>query len=121
MPDGTLRLIPPTADRQALFQEAHAGRFGGHLRENKVYSQLCRHYWWRGMRSEVTRWCRACKVCASRRVGQSIRPALVPLPVEGALDRVGVDVIQFIQSNAGNQYVVVFIDYLTRVGGSLPD
>ena len=66
------------------------------------------------MRSEVTRWCRACKVCASRRVGQSIRPALVPLPVGGAFDRVGVDVIQFIQSNAGNQYVVVFIDYLTK-------
>ena len=33
MPDGTLRLVPPTVDRQTLFEEAHAGKFGGHLRE----------------------------------------------------------------------------------------
>ena len=112
--DGTLRLVPPTADRPTLFEEAHAGRFGGHLRENKIYTQLCRHYWWQGMRSDITSWCRACKVCASRRVGQSIRPPLVPLPVAGAFDRMGVDVIQFVRSNSGNQYAVVFVDYLTK-------
>ena len=38
LPDGALRLVPPTPDRHALFQEAHAGKFGGHLREQKVYS-----------------------------------------------------------------------------------
>lgn len=31
-----------------------------------------------------------------------------------SFDRVGVDVIQFLQSNSGNQYAVVFIDYLTK-------
>ena len=41
LPDGALRVVPPTPDRYALFQEAHAGKFGGHLREQKVYSQLC--------------------------------------------------------------------------------
>ena len=97
MPDGTLRLIPPTVDRHTLFEEAHAGKFGGHLQEHKVYSQLCRHYWWRGMRSDVASWFRACEVCASRQVGQSIRPPLVPVPV---FDRVGVDVIQFVRSNS---------------------
>ena len=114
LPDGALRLVPPTTDRQSLFEEAHAGKFGGHLREQKVYSQLRRQYWWSGMRNEIAGWSRACQVCASRRVGQAIRPPLVPLPVEGAFDRVGVDVIQFARSTAGNQYVVVFIDYLTK-------
>lgn len=112
--DGSLRLVPPTEDRYLLFEEAHAGRFGGHLREHKIYTQLCRHYWWKGMRGDIADWCRACQVCASRRVGQAIRPPLVPLPVAGAFDRVGVDVIQFVRSNSGNQYVVVFIDYLTK-------
>ena len=65
LPDGTLRLIPPAADRYALFLEAHAGKFGGHLRDHKVYSQLCCHYWWQGMRGEVVSWCRGCDVCAS--------------------------------------------------------
>ena len=66
------------------------------------------------MRNEVAGWSRACQVCALRRVGQAICPPLVPLPVEGAFDRVGVDVIQFTRSTTGNQYVVVFIDYLTK-------
>ena len=113
MKDGTLRLLPPTDDRQALFQGVHAGKFGGHLREQKIYSQLSRHYWWKGMRSDVTNWCHACEVCATRRVGRSLRPPLLPLPVAGAFNRVGVDVVQFVRFNAGNQYAVVFIDYLT--------
>ena len=95
MKDGTLRLVPPTEDRHTLFLEAHAGRFGGHLRYKKVHSQLCHHYWWEGMRRDVSRWCHACETCASRRVGRAVRPPLVPVPVTGAFDRVGVDVIQF--------------------------
>ena len=114
MRDGTLRLVPPAGVRRELFQEAHAGKFGGHLRDHKVYSQLSRHYWWGGMRRDVSSWCRACETCASRRVGRPIRPPLVPLPVAGAFDRVGVDVIQFVQSNSGNKYAIVFIDYLTK-------
>ena len=114
MKDGTLRLVPPADDRHVLFLEAHAGKFGGHLRDHKVYSQLSRHYWWKGMRRDVANWCRACETCASRQVGRPIRPPLVPSPVAGAFDRVGVDVIQFVHSNSGNQYAVVFIDYLTK-------
>ena len=67
MRDGTLRLVPPTEHHQALFREAHAGKFGGHLREHKVYHQLCGQYWWKGMRGDVGSWCRACEVCASNR------------------------------------------------------
>ena len=66
------------------------------------------------MRSDVINWCRACEVCATTRVGRSFRPPLVPLPVAGAFDRVGVDVVQFVRSNAGNQYAAVFNDYLTE-------
>ena len=66
------------------------------------------------MRRDVVAWCRACVMCATRRVGKPIRPPLVPLPVAGAFDRVGVDVIQFVRSESGNKYAVVFVDYLTK-------
>ena len=39
---------------------------------------------------------------------------LTPIPVGGPFDWVGVDVIQFPQSRLGNQYAVVFMDYLTK-------
>ena len=40
---------------------------------------------------------------------------LLPIPVEGAFDRVAVDCLgPFPESYSGNRYVVVFSDYLTR-------
>ena len=66
------------------------------------------------MRQDIRIWCRSCMTCATRQVGCPIRPPLVPLPVSGAFDRVGVDVIQFVKSRNGNKYAVVFIDYLTK-------
>ena len=41
-------------------------------------------------------------------------PLLTPIPVSGPFDRVGMDVIQFLKSHSGNQYAVVFVDYLTK-------
>ena len=112
--DSTLRVIPPTSARAQLFQQAHAGRFGGHLGDAKVHSELRRHYWWPKMRTDITQWTRGCLVCASHNPGRAVRAPLTPIPVGGPFDRIGVDVIQFPRSEAGNQYAVVFVDYLTK-------
>lgn len=112
--DKTLRVIPPASSRRQLFDDAHSGTYGGHLREAKIHGQLSRRYWWPKMRADIEEWCRACLTCATRRPGQPVKPALTPIPVSGPFDRVGVDVIQFPRSAAGNRYAVVFVDYLTK-------
>ena len=112
--DKTLRVIPPQSRREELFQEVHGGMFGGHLRDAKVHGNLSRHYWWPGMRADILKWCKACLTCASRHVGRAVKPPLTPIPVSGPFDRIGVDVIQFPRSYDGNQYAVVFVDYLTK-------
>ena len=38
--DKTLRVIPPESLRRKLFDEAHGGQFGGHLRDAKMHSLL---------------------------------------------------------------------------------
>jgi len=43
-----------------------------------------------------------------------IKPYLTPIPVAGAFDRVGMDVIKFPKSRSGKQYAIVFMDYLTK-------
>ena len=60
------------------------------------------------MRADIEEWCRTCLTCATRRPGQSVKPALTPIPVSGPFDRVGVDVIQL------PRYAVAFVDYLTK-------
>ena len=103
-----------TSARRRLFQLMHAGKFGAHLSDCKVHSQLLRHYWWEGMRKDITNWTRACLVCTTRSAGRAVRPPLSPIPVSGPFDRVGVDVIQFPCTRRGNKYAVVFMDYLTK-------
>ena len=96
-------------------QEAHDGRFSGHFAEKRIYQLLRRRYWWPGMRSDVRQYCRSCLVCASRKgAGQTTRPALQPIPVGGPFHRLGVDVLKLPLTLEGNQYAVVFIDYLTK-------
>ena len=112
--DKTLRLIPPEEDRHQLFDEVHGGMFGGHLREAKIFGELAKRYWWPHMRSQVARWCQACVICASRQVGKALQPPLTPIPVAGPFDWVGVDVLKFPKSELGNQYAIVFVDYLTK-------
>ena len=46
--------VPPVDQRKSLFLEAHGGRFGAHLSDAKVYSELRRHYWLMGMRRDIT-------------------------------------------------------------------
>ena len=111
---GQLLLVVPPSRRESLVQEAHAGTFSGHLREAKVYSQLQKHYWWPHMRADVQKLCRACLPCATRQVGRAFKVPLTPIPVQGPFDCVGVDVIQFPLSFEGNQYAIVFMDYLTK-------
>ena len=111
--DGTLGVVPPVSWRERLFLEAHGGKFGAHLSDAKVFSELRRHYWWIGMRRDITRWTKGCLVCATRSVGRTVRPPMTPIPVAGPFDRIGADVVQFPKTSRGNQYAVVFMDYLT--------
>ena len=114
VPDGTLRVIPPTNRRKALWEQSHAGPCGGHLKGAKMFGELSRHYWWPKMRSDIVKWCRGCLVCATRNVGRPVKAPLVPIPVGGPFDRVGVDVVKLPKSGRGHQYAVVFMDYLTK-------
>ena len=66
------------------------------------------------MRSDIASWSKSCLVCATRHVGRPTKPYLTPISVGGPFDRVGVDVLQLPKSSKGNQYAVVFIDYLTK-------
>ena len=60
--DKMLRVAVPNSDRRQLFEEAHSGPFGGHLREAKVHHKLARRYWWPKMRRNIVQWCQACLV-----------------------------------------------------------
>ena len=112
--DGTLHIVPPVKDRKELIQETHGRKLAGQLQDAKVFGQLSRTYWWPGMKKEVTQLCRSRETCASHYVEKPVKPYLMPIPVAGPFDQVGVDVIKFPCSSQGKRYAVAFTDYLTK-------
>ena len=78
--DGTVHVITPVKQQREIIKEAHDEKFGGHLQDAKVFSQISKSYWWSGMHKEVTRYCRSCEKCASCHVGKAIKPPLTPIP-----------------------------------------
>ena len=105
----------PVDMRQSLMEDAHSGLLAGHLAEKRVYDRLRRAYWWKGMRRDVRKHCRSCLACGTRKgTGRASHPPLQPIPVSGPFSCVGVDILKLPQTYDGNQYVVVFVDYLTK-------
>ena len=105
----------PSDLRSRLLDDAHSGLLAGHLAEKRVYDRLRRTYWWSGMRGDVRKHCRSCLACATRKgTGRATRPPLQPIPVGGPFHTIGVDILKLPQTFDGNQYVVVFLDYLTK-------
>ena len=112
--DKSLWIIPPVEARRKLFNEVHEGVYGAHLRDTKMHGELGKYYWWPNMRKDIVDWCRACLTCATRQTSRKTKPPLVPIPVGGPWDRVGVDIVQLPKSRRGNQYAIMFCDYLTK-------
>lgn len=110
------QLVVPTTLRYELLVWAHDDPTGGHFGTVKTYEKLRTRYYWRKMFSDVSHWCRSCCDCAMRKSPRNRHKApLLPIPVQDAFDRVACDIIgPFPVSKAGNRYVVVFSEYLTK-------
>ena len=110
------QLVIPSALRHEILTLGHNDVTAGHMGTFKTYEKLRLHYYWRGMFNDVQHWCRTCVHCAMKKRPRAINKApLLPIPVENAFERVGVDCVgPFSVSKSGNRYIVVFSDYLTK-------
>lgn len=110
------QLFVPNALKYEILLSGHDDATAGHLGTFKTYEKLRSRYYWRGMFQDVQHWCRSCVDCSMKKGPRARHKApLLPIPVEGAFDRVAVDCVGPLPpSKSGNRYLVVFSDYLTR-------
>ena len=68
------------------------------------------------MFKDIEHWCNSCVDCAMKKIPRGHRRApLLPIPVEGAFDRVAMDILgPFSETHDGNRYIIVISDYYTR-------
>ena len=110
------QLVVPSSMKYEVLSNLHDHVAGGHFGVHKTFSKVSERYWWDGMFKDVEHWCKSCTDCSTRKTPRNRKRApLLPIPVEGAFHRIGIDVLgPFPESHRGNRYIVVVSDYLTR-------
>jgi len=111
------RTVPfvPTALRQRLLYEYHAGTCAAHLGSKKVLSALKRKYFWPSMQSDVFEYVNGCMKCLRRKGRPLEQGKLIPLPKGAPFQVVASDIFGPLpRTKRGNRFVLVFIDHFTK-------
>ena len=108
--DNFSQLVPQSMKYEVL-SNVHNHVAGAHFGVHKTFQKLKQRYWWSGMFKDVEHWCKSCVDCAKKKSPRNTKRApLLPLAVEGAFDRVTVDVLGPLNpSNRQNRYIVVLV------------
>lgn len=109
------RVAVPKLLRQEILQNSHGGLMAGHFSGKRLYKVLSRTWWWDGMYADAFTYCKNCPACVTVTGGGNVvKPPLHPIPVQYPFQILGVDVMQLPKTKAGNKYVLVFQDFLTK-------
>ncbi|XP_033726122.1 uncharacterized protein LOC117315829 [Pecten maximus] len=112
------QIAVPETYREKVMSLAHESIVGGHLGIQKTIDRISTSFYWPGMTSDVTRYCRSCDIC--QRTTPKGRVTKVPLGemplIEEPFKRVAVDLIGPIYPSSGskNRYILTVVDYATR-------
>ena len=90
------QVVVPTAYRAQILSLAHDSTMAGHLGIKKTYHRVLRNFFWPGLKTDVTKYCRTCHTCqVVGKPNQPVPPApLHPIPVLGEpFERVLVDCV----------------------------
>ena len=110
------QIVVPVSLRHEILTAFHDDPTAAHFSVFKTYEKVRARFYWHGMFKDVEHWCKSCIDCAMKKIPRHKRKApLLPIPVEGAFDRVAMDILgPFPVTTSGNRYIIVFSDYYTR-------
>ena len=93
----------------------HDHPMSGHLGFHKVLENICLWYYWPQMRTTIAAYIKQCQSCQQIKPPHSNDGLLQPITVSKPFELVRWDLIDpFPKSQAGNKYILVISEYLTR-------
>lgn len=117
------RLVAPRSMVGEILRSYHDAPHAGHPGVKKMVKRVVRRYFWKGMRGDIIRYCRACESCGLRKVQNARRPAPMQVfqEVRHPFERAAMDVVGPLPvTTSGNKYILVFVDHLTRYAEAFP-
>ncbi len=118
------QIVVPLKFRQHILSLAHDHPWSGHLGVTKTYDRVLQHFFWPGLKADVSRYCRTCHVCQIvGKPNQVVPPApLHPIPAVGEpFERVLVDCVGPLpKTKSGSQYIFTIMCVATRFPEAIP-
>ena len=109
------RIVVPAHLKRKLLTETHCSVMGGHFSGKRLYNTLAVHWWWDGMYVDSIQFVQNCPECTIVAGGSKVcRPPLHPIPVQRPFQILGIDIMELPKTAAGNKYVIVLQDFLTK-------
>lgn len=122
--DSVHQVVIPIGYRSQILMLAHDHVLSGHLGIRKTYERILRYFFWPGLKSDVSAYCRSCHSCQlAGKPNQIIPPApLRPIPViNEPFDRILIDCVGPLpKSKAGHQYILTIMCAATRYPEAIP-
>ncbi|XP_072180884.1 uncharacterized protein [Diadema setosum] len=118
------QIVIPRVFRKHILSVSHESALGGHLGVNKTVDKILKHFFWPGLRRDVSDFCRTCHVCqVVGKPNQKIPPApLNPIPAfDEPFSTVIIDCVGPLpKTKAGHEYLLTMMCASTRFPEAVP-
>ncbi|KAM9985839.1 hypothetical protein ACTFIZ_002137 [Dictyostelium cf. discoideum] len=111
-------VVPASMQKEVLEKFHDCSLVGGHLGYQKTFAKIASRYYWNNMGMDVKEYINNCDICQKMKTSpfSKFAPELGTIVVEKPWDLVAVDFVGPMKtpSIAGNKYIIVFSDYVTK-------
>ena len=118
------QIVVPKSYRHEILSIAHESPMSGHLGINKTYHKIINHFYWPGLRSDVSKYCKTCHTCQMvGKPNQTIPKAqLQPIPAfDEPFSRILIDCVGPLpRTKSGNEYLLTIMCTSTRFPEAIP-
>ena len=118
------QIVVPKSYRHEILSIAHESPMSGHLGINKTYHKIINHFYWPGLKSDVSKYCKTCHTCQMvGKPNQTIPKAqLQPIPAfDEPFSRILIDCVGPLpRTKSGNEYLLTIMCTSTRFPEAVP-
>ena len=118
------QIVVPKSYCHEILSIAHESPMSGHLGINKTYHKIINHFYWPGLKSDVSKYCKTCHTCQMvGKPNQTIPKAqLQPIPAfDEPFSRILIDCVGPLpRTKSGNEYLLTIMCTSTRFPEAIP-
>ena len=118
------QIVVPKSYHHEILSIAHESPMSGHLGINKTYHKIINHFYWPGLKSDVSKYCKTCHTCQMvGKPNQTIPKAqLQPIPAfDEPFSRILIDCVGPLpRTKSGNEYLLTIMCTSTRFPEAIP-